>query len=78
MLHFELPWILALLPLPWLLRYLLPIAAGAAGASLRVPELHDFEVLAARGGRAQPSSSRLLLAALIWLLLVASAARPEW
>ena len=47
--QFEWPWILAALPLPWLLRYLLPRAAAATGASLRVPELRDFEVLSAGG-----------------------------
>ena len=78
MLHFELPWILAAFPVPWLLRYLLPSSAAAAGASLRVPELRDFEVLAAGRSLGQPASSRLLLAALIWILLLASAARPEW
>ena len=76
--HFEWPWVLAVLPLPWLLRYLLPQAAAATGASLRVPELRDFEVLTAGGGFAQPTSARLLLASLIWLLLLASAARPVW
>ena len=76
--HFELPWVLALAPLPWLLRYLLPSAAAATGASLRVPELRDFDVLAAGGGLAHPTSARLLLASLIWLLLLASAARPVW
>jgi Ca-activated chloride channel homolog len=76
--QFDWPWVLALLPLPWLLRYLLPRAAAATGASLRVPELHDFEVLSSGGGLAHPTSARLLLASLSWLCLLVSAARPVW
>jgi Ca-activated chloride channel family protein len=67
-----------LLPLPWLLRYLLPAASAAEGAALRVPALHDFEVLVAAGGSAQIKRASVLLAALAWLLLVTGAARPQW
>ncbi len=76
--QFEWPWLFAVLPLPWLVRLLLPAAASAAGAALRVPALIDFEILlgAARGLR-RPRSG-LLLAVLAWLALVASAARPQW
>ena len=76
--QFEWPWVLAVLPLPWLLRYVLPRVSAATGASLRVPELGDFDVLSAGGGLAHPRSARLLLASLIWLCLLLSAARPVW
>ncbi len=78
MLQFEWPWLFVLLPLPWLLRRFLPPATPAQGAALRVPSLHDFEVLLAAGGSAQATRASVLLAALAWLLLVAGAARPEW
>jgi Ca-activated chloride channel family protein len=78
MLQFEWPWLFVLLPLPWLLRYLLPAASAAEGAALRVPALHDFEVLVAAGGSAQIKRASVLLAALAWLLLVTGAARPQW
>ena len=78
MLQFEWPWLFALLPLPWLLRYLLPTASAAEGAALRVPTLHDFEVLVAAGGSAQIKRASVWLAALAWLLLVTGAARPQW
>jgi Ca-activated chloride channel family protein len=78
MLQFEWPWLFVLLPLPWLLRYLLPAASAAEGAALRVPALHDFEVLVAAGGSAQIKRASVVLAALAWLLLVTGAARPQW
>ncbi len=78
MLQFEWPWLFALLPLPWLLRRFLPAATPAQGAALRVPELRDFEVLLIGGGSGQAKRASLLLAALAWLLLVTSAARPTW
>jgi Ca-activated chloride channel family protein len=61
-----------------MLRYLLPAASAAEGAALRVPALHDFEVLVAAGGSAQIKRASVLLAALAWLLLVTGAARPQW
>jgi len=67
-----------LLPLPWLLRRLLPAATPAEGAALRVPTLRDFEVLVAGAGSAEAKRASVLLAALAWLLLVSSAARPQW
>ncbi|MEQ9058442.1 MAG: BatB protein, partial [Gammaproteobacteria bacterium] len=50
MFELEWPWVFAVLPLPWLVRRLLPPAAGAGGARLRVPDLDDFRVLAAGAG----------------------------
>ena len=78
MLQFEWPWLFVLLPLPWLLRRYLPPATPAQGAALRVPTLHDFEVLMAGGGSAQERRANVLLAALAWALLVTGAARPVW
>jgi Ca-activated chloride channel homolog len=68
-LHLAWPWMLALLPLPVLLRALL--APAETDAALRVPRLPDGASLPAR--RRLP----LLLAALAWLLLVLAAARPQ-
>ena len=78
MLQFDWPWMFVLLPLPWLLRRLLSPATPAQGAALRVPELRDFEVLLAGGGSGHAARTSVLLAACIWLLLLTSAARPEW
>jgi len=78
-LQFEWPWLLLLIPLPLFIRWLVPPAASANDAVLRVPFLEDF------GTPATPSSRRirgapwpLWLALLAWLLLVAACARPQW
>lgn len=73
------PWLLALLPLPWLLRRLLP-AARSRQAAVRAPFFEQWRALSERGGgtggaRRWPA---LLLLWLLWACLVASAARPMW
>ena len=78
MIQFEWPWLWLLLPLPWLLRWLLPPVPARGDAALRVPFLEDFSV--ARGGP-QPSTPgpwRLWGAALAWMLLIAALTRPQW
>ncbi len=78
MLEFHWPWLFLALPLPLLVRWLLP-PAGQQQAALRVPFLEDFEHLGAgRGAHARGSRWQLALATLAWLLLVTAAARPQW
>lgn len=78
MLEFHWPWLFLVLPLPLLVRWLLP-PAGQRQAALRVPFLEDFEQLGAgQDARARGSRGRLVLATLAWLLLVIAAARPQW
>ena len=74
------PWALLLLPLPLLVRRLVPPAPAPGGAALRAP---FFRVVAelgapAAGGRSRGRGLRLAIAAAAWLLLVAAAARPQW
>ncbi|MGH8476907.1 MAG: vWA domain-containing protein [Methylococcales bacterium] len=78
MFEFAWPWAFFLLPLPWLYRSMLPIAMGEASAALKVPFFYEFEQT--RGYMRPPYFRRwqLFLAALIWCLLVASAAQPRW
>jgi len=75
--HFEWPWLLLVLPLPWLVRRFLP-PASVQQAALLVPFLADFESVSE--GRVSVTQSRwpLWLALLGWLLLVLAAARPQW
>ena len=79
MMHFAWPWIWVVLPLPWLLRWLLPRANTAAPAALRVPfyaRLQQLSVQREHSGSA-PRGRRWLFY-LVWLLLVCAAARPQW
>lgn len=72
---FAWPWLLAALPLPWLVRRVLPAAKTSAPA-LRVPY---GDRIGAIGGRAGPARTRGLgwLSWLAWALLCIAAARPQ-
>lgn len=71
------PWALALLPLPLLLRWLLPPARRVGGRALRLPARMSLMELAG-----PPTQGwgwlRLLVATAAWLLLILAAARPQW
>ena len=77
MIHFEWPWHLTALPLPLLIRWLLPADNPVEQAALKVPFLEDFSV-----GQTQAVSQNqkwpLLLAAIAWFLLVIACTRPQW
>lgn len=70
------PWVLALLPLPWLLHRLLPPAADA-GRALRVPFFARIDAASAMGSTGS-GFWPWLTASLIWLLLLLAAAQPQW
>ncbi|HEY8585756.1 MAG TPA: VWA domain-containing protein [Rhodanobacter sp.] len=73
MLEFAWPWVIVLLPLPWLLRrWLRPAAPGQA---LHLPQ-PCVRLAALTGGRPHGVMSWLLFVA--WLCLLAAAARPQW
>ncbi len=72
------PWLLILLPLPLLIRRIIPAATQQQDAALRVPFMEDFE-----GGTNTASSTPrqdifIWLAAIAWVMLVLAAARPQW
>lgn len=71
------PWVLLVLPLPWLAQRLLPPARPDSGAALRIPFFRDIEDLGATRGVTR-SRTLQLLAWLAWILLVTGAARPQW
>lgn len=78
MLNFAWPWLLLLLPLPWLARYWLPPYREQT-AALQVPMLELFEQDTAATGT--PGHFRrwpVWLAISAWILLVLAAARPQW
>ena len=77
MIHFEWPWLLAALPLPLLIRWLVPANVPVEQAALKVPFLDDFsdgETRAVSKDQRWP----LWLAAIAWLLLVIACTRPQW
>lgn len=78
MIHFEWPWLIASLPLPFLIRWLLPAALPAEQAALKVPFLDDLAEAKMSPRRKTRSGKPLILAAVAWLLLVIASTRPQW
>jgi Ca-activated chloride channel family protein len=73
---FAWPWLLLVLPLPWLARMLLPPARDAS-AALRVPYGARLDAIAAAGRVGGRGAALPLLAWLAWTLLCIAAARPQ-
>jgi len=73
------PWLLALLPLPWLTYRFLPRATREE-TPLHVPFYDQLTDLGMQEETAPGRSrrARLLLLALTWVLLLLAAARPQW
>ncbi|MDJ0833252.1 MAG: VWA domain-containing protein [Gammaproteobacteria bacterium] len=78
MFELQWPWALLMLPLPWVLRWLLPAADPAPQAALRVPVIDDFDHDGGSAGMASLRPWTLLLLIVGWLLLVLATARPQW
>lgn len=80
MLTIAYPWIFILLPLPWLLRVLLP-PRQAVHVAVRVP-FGDRIQAASVGGTAASGLKRswisMVTPALVWLLIVTALAGPQW
>ena len=76
MLHLAWPWMLLLLPLPWLVVRFLPRANAQSGA-LFLPFAATLST-AWVPSLSRHARMRSLLFVLIWLLLIAAAARPQW
>lgn len=77
MLTFAWPWALLALPLPLLLRRLVPEANDLQEAGLRVPRIRRFSNLTGRGATEQLLNWRFWFALVAWLLLVVASARPQ-
>ena len=77
MLSFVWPWVFLLLPLPWLVRRVLPPAQAADEAGLRVPDIRRFRELEGRRALDTLRNWRTWLATVAWLLLLVAAARPQ-
>ncbi|MDR3419290.1 MAG: VWA domain-containing protein [Nevskia sp.] len=75
MIHLAWPWMLLCLPLPWLLARLLP-PVRPQGAALYLPFAAGVDARSLAG--AHGTTRRRWLFALVWLLLVIAALRPQW
>ncbi|MFV0478583.1 MAG: vWA domain-containing protein [Parahaliea sp.] len=73
------PWMLIILPLPWLLRHLLP-AKSSEQVALHAPFYQQWHTLSEQASNRSQSTHifSLLLLWLLWVSLVLAAARPLW
>lgn len=78
MIHFAWPWLIILLPLPWLVRYYMQPVQNTGEAALRVPFLNELPVVTSTSNITRYIPWPLWLAALAWCLLIVSAMRPQW
>ena len=78
MIHLAWPWLLLLLPLPWVVRRWSSPARQGSGAALFAPFALDLAGSGDNPGVSSTARWRLGLAALVWLCLLAAAARPQW
>lgn len=77
MIHFEWLWLLGLLPLPILVRWLMPATLPIEHAALKVPFLDDFS---AQDTRAITPTRRwpLIIMLIAWGCFVLACTRPQW
>ena len=75
------PWLLALGPLPWLIRRWASPAPKQATAALRVPHFRDMvhlQSVRSVNNLQSRSSMWFWFSIVMWLLLLLAAARPQW
>jgi len=80
MLTFAYLWVFALLPIPWLLRVILP-PRRTSRVAVRVPFGDRVRSAAPEGGsvaHATRRAAQYIVPALVWLLVVSALARPQW
>jgi Ca-activated chloride channel family protein len=77
MYSFAWPWVLLALPLPLLMHRMLSEANDMQEAGLRVPSFTGFSMLRDRSQAEALRNWRFWIAAIAWVLLVVSAARPQ-
>ena len=76
MFEFTWPWLLLCLPLPLVIYWLMPARPVVPNAALRVANVDRFP--GQTTSVVTNTRSRLMLAAVVWLLLVIASARPLW
>jgi Ca-activated chloride channel family protein len=71
-------WMLFALPAPWLVRWLMPAEALDRDAALKAPVAREFADLAGLRAPGAGKAWRLVALALVWVLVVLAAARPQF
>ncbi len=77
-LQFIWPWVFIVLPLPLLLRLILPASNRNQDVPLHIPFIEDFISARHNSGFINKNKWLMLLSSLAWLCLVIALARPQW
>ncbi len=77
-LQFIWPWVFFALPLPLIIRLLLPASERNQEAPLHVPFIDDFNVSQNNGGFINKNKLLAVLSTLAWICLIIAASRPQW
>ena len=72
------PWLFLALPLPFLVRVLLPASDKNQDQSLHVPFLDDFNSVPHNASFINKNKWQAILATIAWVCLITAAARPQW
>lgn len=78
MIQFIWPWIAVLLPLPLIVRFILPAKNTLKDAALRIPFMDDFNATVTTEKATKKNTPLMLLATIAWCLLILAATRPQW
>lgn len=78
MIQFIWPWIAVLLPLPLVIRFILPAKNTLKDAALRIPFMDDFNATVTTEKVTKKNMPLMLLATIAWCLLILAATRPQW
>lgn len=78
MIQFIWPWIAVLLPLPLIIRFILPAKSTLKDAALRIPFMDDFNATVTTDNVTKKNKPLMLLASIAWCLLILAAMRPQW
>lgn len=78
MIEFAWPWVFIILPLPLLVRWLIPAKSNTNEAALRVPFYDAFSQQQITSSQSRYSHWPFWLGLLAWLCLLLAAARPQW
>ncbi len=77
-LQFVWPWLLLLLPLPLLIRKVLPQSSHNQESPLQVPFIEDFAASTHQGAAFNYSRWLGIISSLAWCCLIIACARPQW
>ncbi|MFK5913331.1 MAG: VWA domain-containing protein [Woeseiaceae bacterium] len=78
MIQFIWPWVATILPLPLLIRFIVPEKNSLKDAALRIPFMDDFHATVTSDKVTKKNIPIMLLAIIAWCLLILAATRPQW